>query len=107
MFGLNDNSSNVSSVIEGVNGASYDYRNVDFGTITQVNLAAEIHLSPQFSVFGGYDFMVLTGVSKPFDNIHYNSVTDALGDRSADIKQHVELQNLVVNGFSVGAVFRY
>lgn len=107
MFGLNDNSSTVSSVIEGVNGATYDYRNVDFGTVTQVNLNAEVHLSPQFSVFGGYDFMVLTGISKPFDNIYYNSVTDALGDRTADINQRVQLQNLLVNGFSVGAVFRY
>jgi hypothetical protein len=107
MFGINDNSASVSSVIEGVNGTTHDYQNVDFGTITQINLAAEIHLSPAFSVFGGYDFMVLTGISKPFDNIHYNSVTDALGDRSADIGQQVELQNMVVNGFSVGAVFRY
>jgi hypothetical protein len=107
MFGINDNSANVSSVIEGVTGTAYDYQNVDFGTITQINLAAEIHLSPAFSVFGGYDFMVLTGISKPFDNIYYNSVTDALGDRSADIGQQVELQNMVVNGFSVGAVFRY
>jgi hypothetical protein len=107
MFGLNDNSASVNSVIEGVNGTAHDYQNVDFGTITQVNLAAEVHLSPAFSVFGGYDFMVLTGVSKPFDNIYYNSVTDALGDRTADIGQRVELQNLVVNGFSIGAVFRY
>jgi hypothetical protein len=107
MFGINDNSASVSSVIEGVNGTTHDYQNVDFGTITQVNLAAEVHLSPAFSVFGGYDFMVLTGVSKPFDNVYYNSVTDALGDRTADIGQRVELQNLVVNGFSVGAVFRY
>jgi hypothetical protein len=45
-------------------------------------------------VFGGYDFMVLTGVSKPFDNIYYNSVTDALGDRTADINQVSNLQNL-------------
>jgi hypothetical protein len=107
MFGINDNSANVSSVIEGVTGTAYDYQNVDFGTITQINLAAEIHLSPAFSVFGGYDFMVLTGISKPFDNIYYNSVTDALGDRSADIGQRVQLQNMVVNGFSIGAVFRY
>ena len=107
MFGINDNSSSVSSIIQGVNGTAHDYQNVDFGTITQINLAAEVHLSPAFSVFGGYDFMVLTGVSKPFDNIYYNSVTDALGDRTADIGQRAELQNLVVNGFSVGAVFRY
>lgn len=107
MFGLNDNSSSVSSVIQGVNGTTHDSRNVDFGTITQINLAAEVHLSPAFSVFGGYDFMVLTGITKPFDNIYYNSVTDSLGDRTADIGQRVELQNLVVNGFSVGAVFRY
>ena len=72
-----------------------------------MNLATEIHLSPQFSVFGGYDIMALTGVNKPIDNIYYNSVTDALGDRTADINQDVKLQNLLVYGFSVGAVFRY
>ncbi|RLS78419.1 MAG: hypothetical protein DWI00_03740, partial [Planctomycetota bacterium] len=31
MFGLNDNSSSVSSVIQGVNGTTHDSRNVDFG----------------------------------------------------------------------------
>lgn len=107
MFGVNDNSSTVSSVIQGVDGVSHFDRSVHFGTITQVNLATEIHLSPQFSVFGGYDIMALTGVNKPIDNIYYNSVTDALGDRTADINQDVKLQNLLVYGFSVGAVFRY
>ncbi|MFO1003183.1 MAG: BBP7 family outer membrane beta-barrel protein [Planctomycetaceae bacterium] len=107
MLGINDNSSTISSVIQGVDGTTHFDRNVDFGTITQVNLQTEIHLTEAFSVFGGYDIMALTGVSKPLDNVRYNSVTNALGDRTADINQDIQLQNLVVYGFSVGAVFRY
>ena len=80
---------------------------IDFGTVTQVNLAAEINLSPKFSIFGGYDFMVLTGVSKTFDNVVYNSTLGGAGARVADIHQNVDLQNLLVYGFSVGGVFRY
>lgn len=107
MMGLNDNSSDVSSIIQGTAGAMHQQRQIDFGTVTQINLAAEVHFSPQFSIYGGYDFMVLTGTSKPFNNVIYNSTTDALGNRIVDINQDVHLKNLLVNGFSLGAVFRY
>ena len=107
MMGLNDNTSKVSSVYQSVDGVQYNSRSVDFGTITQVNLAAEINLSPKFAIFGGYDFMVLTGVSKAFDNVVYDSALDGGGARVADINQRVDLQNLLVHGFTVGGVFRY
>lgn len=107
MFGLNDNTSKVGSVYQGTNGTFYDSRKVDFGTVTQVNLAAEIHVNTQFSVFAGYDFMVLTGVSRSYENILYNSATDGAGNVVPDVRQSVDLQNMLVNGFSFGATFRY
>ena len=107
MMGLNDNTSTVSSVYQGVAGNSYRDRTVDFGTVTQINLAAELHVSPQFSIYGGYDFMVLTGVSQAFNNVVYNTAVDGTGARLADIKQNVDLGQVFVNGFSLGGVFRY
>jgi hypothetical protein len=107
MMGLNDNTSRVSSVYQGVAGTSYRDRTVDFGTVTQINLAAELHVSPQFSIYGGYDFMVLTGVSQAFDNVVYDTAVDGTGARLADIKQNVDLGQVFVNGFSLGGVFRY
>jgi hypothetical protein len=107
MMGLNDNTSTVSSVYQGVAGITHRDRTVDFGTVTQINLAAELHVSPQFSIYGGYDFMVLTGVSQAFDNVVYDTTLDGVGARVADIRQHVDLGQMFVNGFSLGAVFRY
>jgi hypothetical protein len=107
MMGLNDNTSRVNSVINGVAGDSFEDRNVDFGTITQLNLNAEIHFNSHFSIYGGYDFMWLTGVSRPFDNVVYDSVTDNTGALVADIRQEIDLDYLYVHGLSFGATFRY
>ena len=107
MLGLNDNTSRVGSSIAGVDGTQYITRSVDFGTVTQLNLSLELHLSPQFSMYGGYDYMWLTGVSRPYNNIVYDSTLDGIGARVADIRQSVDVQNLIINGFSVGATFRY
>ncbi len=107
MLGLNDNTSRVGSSIAGVAGTQYTTRDVDFGTVTQLNMALELHLSPQFSMYGGYDYMWLTGVSRPYNNILYDSTLDGTGARVADIRQKSDVQNLIVNGFSIGATFRY
>lgn len=107
MFGLNDNTAKLNSVVQSIDGASYNERNIDFGTATQINLAAEVHLTPHFSVFGGYDFLYLSGISRPNNNIVFDSTTDANGTRVVDIRQNVDLENILISGFTIGAVFKY
>lgn len=111
MMGLNDHTASVSSNTTGFIPTSYESRKVNFGTITQLNLAAEVHLSTRFSVYGGYDFMWLTQVSRPDQNIYYNSISDSISGGTAgftpDIRQKVQHSNFSANGFSLGAVFRY
>jgi len=106
-FGLNDRTSTVVSNVLGVAGPRISDRTVEFGTITQLNLATEFHFSPAFSMFGGYDFMWMTGVTRPYENIVYNSVTNVAGDVVPEIGQHTNITNFMAHGFTIGAVFRY
>ena len=107
MMGLNDTTASVSSNITGTPASSFETRSVNFGTVTQVNLLAELHLNTNFSVYGGYDFMWLTQVSRPDQNIYYNSIPSATTGFTPDIRQDVQYSNFAANGFSFGAVFRY
>ena len=106
MLGLNDYTSTVSSNPLGTGSTSYRRQTTDFGSITQLNLAAEVHLNSKFSVYGGYDFMWIPRVSRPNENIYYNSTSTATGF-APDIRQNVNLSTFSANGFSLGAVFRY
>ena len=106
-MGLNDTTASVSSNITGTPASSFETRSVNFGTVTQVNLLAEVHLNTNFSVYGGYDFMWLTQVSRPDQNIYYNSIPSATTGFTPDIRQDVQYSNFAANGFSFGAVFRY
>ena len=109
MMGLNDHRATLTSNAVGTGVTSFEDRSVNFGTITQLNLAAEIHLNTKFSVYGGYDFMWLTQVSRPDKNIYYNSISGgaAPAQFTPDIRQDVQYSNFTANGFSLGAVFRY
>jgi len=107
MMGLNDHTATVSSSITGTGATSFHNSRVNFGTITQLNLAAEVHLNTKFSVYGGYDFMWLTQVSRPDENIYYNSISAGAAGFTPDIRQEVQYSNFTANGFSLGAVFRY
>ena len=107
LFGVNDHSSNVSSnILAAIPGRATD-RSVDFGTVTQLNLATEFHFSSAFSIYGGYDFMWMPSVTRPFENVVYNSTIDINGAAIADIRQHTNLTTFMAQGFSVGACFRY
>jgi len=107
MLGLNDYTASVSSNPLGTGRTSYDSRKVDFGSITQLNFAAEVHLNTKFSVFAGYDFMWIPRVSRPHENIYYNSIAGGAAGFTPDIRQSVNFSNYSANGFSVGATFRY
>ncbi len=106
-LGLNDHTTGVSSDILSAGGQKFGSRTIEFGTITQLNLATEIHFNTHFSIYGGYDFMWLPRVTRPYENIVYNSTTNAAGALVADIREHTNYVNFVAQGLSVGAVFRY
>lgn len=107
MFGVNDHSSSLAANVLAAGPSRATDRSVDFGTITQLNLATEVHFSSAFSVYGGYDFMWMPSVTRPFENVIYNSTTDINGAAIPDIRQHTNLTNFIAQGFSVGACFRY
>ncbi len=107
MMGLNDHTATMTSDAIGTGVTSFASSKVNFGTITQLNLAAEVHLNTKFSVYGGYDFMWLTQVSRPDENIYYNSISAGAAGFTPDIRQNVHYSNFSANGFSLGAVFRY
>jgi len=107
MMGLNDYTATVSSNAIGTGFTSFESTKINFGTVTQINLAAEVHLNTKFSVYGGYDFMWLTQVSRPDQNIDYNSISGGAAGFTPDIRQNVHFSNFAANGFSLGAVFRY
>jgi hypothetical protein len=107
MLGLNDYSASVSSDVLGTGRTTFEDRKIDFGSITQVNLAAEVHFNTKFSMFAGYDFMWMPRISRPHENIYYNSIPGGAAGFTPDIRQNVNYSNFSANGFSLGAVFRY
>ncbi|MCA9033928.1 MAG: BBP7 family outer membrane beta-barrel protein [Planctomycetaceae bacterium] len=107
-FALNDNSAAVTSDALGTGIATrYTKSEVDFTTVTQVSFAGEVHLNPHFSLFGGYDFMWMPRITRPYENINWNSQNAPAGGFIPDIQLGKRMKNYVLDGFSVGAVFRY
>jgi hypothetical protein len=109
MMGLNDYTASMSANPLGTGTTSFQHRKVDFGSVTQLNLLAELHLNTRFSIYGGYDFMWIPRLSRPNKNIDYNSVPDPTGVTgfTPDITQDINYTNFSAKGFSLGAVFRY
>jgi len=102
-FTLNNHTSETS-----FNGVSVgDSNDVDFTPIVQVSFTGEVHLTPNFSVFGGYDMMWMYRMSRPHDNIVYDSSPGAGGAFNADISQVMDLNSFSAEGLSIGCVLRY
>lgn len=106
-FALNDYSANTQSSPLGVAGTSYSESDIDFTPIVQVSFTGEIHITPNFSIFGGYDFMWIYRMTRPFDNIAYDSVAGEAGGFVPDLRQQVDLESFYTRGLSVGCVLRY
>jgi hypothetical protein len=109
MMGLNDYTATMTADPLGAGSTSFRQRKVDFGSVTQLNMLAEIHFNTRFSIYGGYDFMWIPRLSRPNENIDFNSVPDPTGVTgfTPDITQDVNYTNFSAKGFSLGAVFRY
>ena len=67
---------------------------------------AEVNVTESFSLFGGYDFMWFSHMSRPADNLLFNSES-VIPDTIAAIGQDHDLRTFGVRGFSFGGVFRY
>jgi uncharacterized membrane protein len=82
---------------------------IEFATATQLNLMAEFNVSQHVSIYGGYDFMVITGISRPHDNVYYNSVLNPVGGTTdVDIRQSTNVDDFFfANGLSLGLKVQY
>ena len=81
---------------------------VDFTPIVQVSFAGEIHLTPSFSIFGGYDFMWIYRMTRPYDNLVYDSTTNLLANGfTSQVRQEIDLESFYARGLTVGCVLRY
>lgn len=107
MMGLNDYGARLISDPIGLGATTTRESHIEFGTVTQLALNAEVHMNENFSVFGGYDFMWLTGITRASENIVYDSTTAVGGGFTPNIRQAVHLNDFMANGFTFGAVFKY
>ncbi|MBL8814974.1 MAG: BBP7 family outer membrane beta-barrel protein [Planctomyces sp.] len=107
-FGLNDYTTHLQedALGAGVTNSSTS-EEIDFSTITQLNLTGEVHVNTHLSFYAGYDFMWMPRVSRPNTNIRYDSTNSAAGGFVTNIGLVPELENFIVEGVSLGAVFRY
>lgn len=80
---------------------------VDFTPIVQVSFKGEVHVTPNLSLFGGYDFMWIYRMTRPYDNVVYDSTPGLGGSFTPDIRQSIDLESFSTQGLSVGAVLRY
>lgn len=94
-----------STMFNGVQTGSED--DIDFTPIVQVSFKGEIHVTPNLSLFGGYDFMWIYRMTRPYDNIVYDSTPAIGGSFTPDIRQTIDLESFSTRGLSIGAVLRY
>jgi hypothetical protein len=109
MFGLNDFTGEVSSNPVGIAATRTGEESIVFATATQLNLMAEFNVSQHVSIYGGYDFMVITGVARPHDSIYYNSVLNPVGGTTdVDVRQSTDVDDFFfANGLSLGLKVQY
>ena len=86
---------------------SFSESHIEFTPLFELSFTGELHLTPNFSIFGGYDFMWMYKVTRPFNNIHYNSVPGAAGSFTPIVSQNVDLDTFYTKGLSFGCVLRY
>ncbi|MEQ9410617.1 MAG: BBP7 family outer membrane beta-barrel protein [Fuerstiella sp.] len=106
-FALNDYTAEAQSAPLGTTEVRYSGSDIEFTPIVQISFTGEIHITPNFSVFGGYDFMWIYRMTRPYDNIVYDSAAGLAGGFVPDIRQEVDLESFYARGLSVGCVLRY
>lgn len=102
-FALNNYSGSTS--FNGVQTG--DEEEVDFSPIVQVSFKGEVHLSPKLSLYGGYDFLWISRLTRPSDNIAFDSIPGLGGTFTPDIRQSTDFESFASQGVTFGAVLRY
>ena len=106
-FTLNDYTAETASSALGAAETRFSGSDIEFTPIVQVSFVGEIHINDSFSVFGGYDFMWIYRMTRPFDNVVFDSTPGLAGGFTPAIGQQIDLESFYARGLSVGAVFRY
>lgn len=114
-FALNNYSAHVSSQFQNsaadgttsTTGSAADEEDVDYSTLFQVSLNARAHVTPRFSLFGGYDFLWIHRLSRPYNNINYNSTTNLSGVAVTSPGLALDGESMFTHGFSVGGEFNF
>jgi hypothetical protein len=75
-----------------------------FAPIGDFSLYGKLHLRDNFSIFGSYQIMVASGISRPANNIYYNDNGSA---NPAAIVVDAGFQRMVWQGFSIGGEWRF
>ncbi len=80
---------------------------IDFTTLTQVSLLAEVNLTESFSLYGGYDFMWSYRMARPYRGINYDSTVPIGGNREARLGLSPDPESMYLQGFTFGATLRF
>lgn len=109
-FALNDSTSSViTGPLTEANEAvvRMTEESIDFSPILEVNLQMQIHVTPNFTLYGGYDVLYIFKASRPNNNIVYDSTAGAGAVFQPNIGQEVSLDDFNAQGFNIGGIFTY
>jgi hypothetical protein len=75
-----------------------------FAPIGDFSVYGKLHLRENFSIFGSYQIMVASGITRPGGNIYYN---DTGSSNPAGVVVDAGFQRMVWQGFTVGGELRF
>ena len=80
---------------------------VDYSThvalFTDVHAYGKLHINRNLTFQVGYNFLWLTGVSRPADNVYYNVIDDGTGNVRTDVRVRQSRHTFDAEGITVGA----
>ena len=84
-----------------------DDTEVDFSPVVQVSFKAHVHVNECFSLFAGYDFLWMHRLTRPFNDINYNSTRDDDQNIIPQLTRQNGWDSFWSNGFSAGGEIRF
>ncbi len=108
-FALNDHTSSVmtgplTALDEPV--VRITEESIHFTPVVEINLQMQIHVTPHFSIVGGYDLFYIMQTSRPSHNIVYDSTAGGAAF-TPDIGQKVSLKQFMAQGINIGGLWTY
>jgi len=107
MLGVNRHNDSVSAqdILNPGNRMSRDDNATDFAPVIDLSGYGKIHLSDNVSLFAGYQLLILTNITRPSDQIRYDSPLVTTDPPQIGLLRN--RQSLVTHGFMVGGEFRF